>query len=106
MGKRRQPSLAVEPFPPLAWDGFFWAGTVLLPAWKGFQDRRGPYASRKTRKPSDGTTRLTIASPSEEGPAPPSAEQAAAYRYLTAHQEAVRDSILGAVFDEYPDYRA
>jgi hypothetical protein len=105
MGKQRRPSSAIEPFPPLVWDEFFWTATVTLPAWKGFQSRLGPYAARNSRKPSDGTTRLTIKPVEEESQSPPSPEQAAAYRYLTAHQNAVRDSILEAVFDEYPMYR-
>jgi hypothetical protein len=106
MGKQKKPSLAIESFPLLTWDEFFWASTITLPAWKGFQCRLGPYASRQSRTPSDGTTRLSVASPGKDSTTPPSAEQAEACRYLLAHQDTVRDSILRAVFYEYPDYRA
>jgi hypothetical protein len=106
MGKQKKPRRAVEPFPPLEWDGFFWASTILLEAWEGLQCRLGAYGARSAKKPSDGTTRLTVASPNKDNRTPPSSEQAAAYRYLIAQQNAIRDSILGAVFDEYPDYRA
>jgi hypothetical protein len=106
MGKRAKPSLTTEPFPLLEWDDFFWSATITLPAWEGFQDRLGPYASRRGRKASDGSARLSVRPPGEEKQSPPSLEQAAAYRYLIAHQQRIRDSILQAVFDEYPDYRA
>lgn len=105
MGKRKKPCLAVEPFPPLEWDDFFWTSTILLEAWKGFQCRLGAYGARNAKKPSDGTTRLTIDSPKKDSQTQPSSEQAAAYQYLIAHQQAIRDSILQAVFYEYPDYR-
>jgi len=105
MGKQ-ETSLNIEPFPSLVWDEFFWTSTTILPAWRGFQCRLGPYGSRKSKKPSDGTTPLAITTPRKDSQSPPSPEQAAAYRYFTAHQEAIRDSILEAVFDEYPGYRA
>src|SRR5215468_10101761 len=106
MAKRKKPSLTIEPFPPLEWDDFFWSATITLPAWKGFQCRLGPYASRTGRKKSDGTVRLSVSNPFGEKQKPPSPEQAAAYRDLVAHQETIRDSILNTVFDEYPEYRA
>jgi hypothetical protein len=106
MARRKKPSLTNEPFPPLAWDDYFWSATITLPAWAGFQCRLGPYASRTRRKKSDGTVRLSVSTPDGEEQTPPSAEQAAAYRDLIAHQGAVRDAILGAVFREYPEYRA
>jgi hypothetical protein len=49
---------------------------------------------------------LSVSNPFGEKQKPPSPEQAAAYRDLIAHQETIRDSILQAVFDEYPEYRA
>jgi hypothetical protein len=98
--------MTIDPFPPLEWDDFFWSATIRLPAWEGFQCRLGPYASRSSRKKSDGTARLSIGTPFGEKQAPPSPEQAAAYRDLIARQQANRDSILQAVFREYPDFRA
>lgn len=105
MGNRKKPTLTIEPFPPLEWDEFFWSGTITLPVWAGFQNRLGPYASKAGRKASDGTVRIAITPPDGEKETPPSPEQAAAYRYLIDHQLAIRDTILQAVFDEYPDYR-
>ena len=99
-------SLTTEPFPLLEWDGFFWSGNIKLPVWEGFQDRLGPYASRRARKASDGTVKLSVSPLDEEKQSPPSPEQAAAYRYLIAYQQRIRDSMLEAIFDEYPDYRA
>lgn len=106
MGRRKKPMLVVEPFPSLAWNDFFWTSTVLLEAWKGFQCRLGTYGARSAKKPSDGTTHLNVSSSNKDSQTPPSSEQAAAYRYLIAHQHSVRDSVLRAIFYEYPDYRA
>ena len=106
MAKQKKPLLKIEPFPTLEWDGYFWSATIKLPAWKGFQCRLGPYASQIGRKKSDGTVRLSVSTLDGEEQTPPSPEQAAAYRDLIAHQEIIRDSILQAVFREYPDYRA
>jgi hypothetical protein len=100
MAKRKSPALTLDPFPTLKWDRFFWTGTIKLPAWKGFQNRLGAYAARVAKKKSDGTCRLSI--DVAEPQATPSAEQAEAFRFLIANQEAVRDAILQAVFDEYP----
>jgi hypothetical protein len=106
MAKRRTPPLTVAPFPALEWEEFFWSATVTLPAWEGLQCRLGPYASRVGRKASDGTVRLSVSTPFGQKQAPPSPEQATAYRDLVARQRAIRDSILQAIFHEYPDYRA
>jgi hypothetical protein len=106
MGKKKKPTLVMEPFPLLEWDEFFWTGTIVLPAWKGFQCRLGPYATRRSKRASDGTTRLTIPPPVEDTQTLPSPEQAAAYQHLIKRQAAIRDAILKAVFGEYPDYRA
>ncbi len=106
MRKRKKPSLTIEPFPLLEWDDYFWSATIKLPVWKGFQNRQGPYASTRGRKPSDGTVSLSVGSLDIEKPSLPSPEQGAAYRYLIAHQRRIRDAILRALLREYPEYRA
>ncbi len=95
-------TLSLPPFPPLEWDGYFWTGSITLPAWAGFQSRRGPYASLSSPAPSDGAATLDVRSPDDAG-ALPLPEQAAAFRHLVDGQEATRDAILRAVLDAYPE---
>ncbi len=98
-------TLSLPPFPPLEWDGYFWTGSITLPAWAGFQSRRGPYASLSSPAPSDGAATLDVRSPDDAG-ALPLPEQAAAFRHLVDGQEATRDAILRAVLDAYPERQA
>jgi hypothetical protein len=98
-------ALDLPPFPPLRWREFFWAGRVVLNSWAGFQSRLGAYASTSPGSAPEGTVRLQIAAPADDPPAPPTAEQVAAYEYLMAHQDAIRDTLVAAIFEEYPRIR-
>ncbi len=98
------PALDMPPFPPLKWDGYFWTGRVVLSSWRGYQSRLGAYAARSSAKESDGTVRLSV-SPPGGARQPHSAEQANAWRYLLEHEEAVRDALVAAIFEEYPAIR-
>ncbi len=97
-------SLNSPPFPPLEWDDYCWAGSIILPAWKGFQSRSGAYGSQSSVTASDGTTYLNVVTPNDE-PVPPSPEQASAYRHLVEHQESIRDAILQSIFAEYAEWQ-
>jgi hypothetical protein len=90
---------ANHPFPPLQRRELHWTGRVTLSSWAGFQSRVGPYGSSTSSAPGDGTVRLSVAA---ESLAPPLPEQAAAYEYLLANQEAIRDVLLAAIIEEYP----
>jgi hypothetical protein len=92
-------SLDQPPFPPLRRGEFYWTGRVALNSWAGFQSRLGPYASRSSSAAGDGTVRLNVAL-AESGP--PTPGQAAAYEYLLANQDAVRDMLVASIMDEYP----
>jgi hypothetical protein len=105
MAKRQKLTVTVAPFPPLEWDEFFWTARIVLPSWSGFQARLGAYGAKSSRKKSDGTARLVVASPDNDAKLPPTSEQADAYRYLLAHEEAIRDAVLGEIFAEYDDVR-
>jgi Domain of unknown function (DUF6985) len=104
VAKQSRPLLDRPPFPPLNWDEYFWRGWVTLPVWRGFQNRQGPYAELSSGKPSDGTARLSVATVDDKL-APPTPEQEASYRFLIEHEKAVADTVLQAVFDEYPEMR-
>jgi hypothetical protein len=46
-----------------------------------------------------------VASPGGAVKGAPCAEQATAFEYLLNHQEAIRDALVAAIFDEYPRIR-
>lgn len=98
-------TLSLPPFPPLAWDGYFWTGPVVLPAWAGFQSRQGPYASLSSPALSDGAASLEVRVPDDAG-AFPLPEQAAAFRQMVDGQEEMQDAILQAIWDGYPEMQA
>jgi hypothetical protein len=100
MAKDRKP--AQSDFPPLTWDQPFWTARIVLPAWKGFQSRQGPYGAVSSKARSGGAARLYVTPPDGKEQAPPSADQVRAYQYLLDHQEAVRDAILNAILETYP----
>jgi hypothetical protein len=66
----------------------------------------GPYAASNSSKESDGTARLSVRAPGGRGERPPSAEQSNALQYLLEHEEAIRDALVAAIFEEYPVIRA
>ena len=105
MADSSKPRLSMPPFPPLRWDGHFWKGRVMLSSWRGFQSRLGPYAASRSSKESDGTARLSVPPPAGVAERPPSAQQANALRYLLEHEEAIRDALVAAIFEQYPVIR-
>ncbi len=96
-----EPTVHWPPFPPLARDEYFWSGDDVLPAWSGFQSRRGPYTSIDQDEPSDGTVRVTV-TPKTEGARAPTAGQLAAYAFLKAEQDAIAHAILDRLLTIYP----
>jgi hypothetical protein len=77
----------------------------VLGSWRGFRARLGAYAAKSAAKESDGTARLSVAPPRGVAGRPPSAEQASAFRHLLEQQEAIRDALVAAIFEEYPATR-
>jgi hypothetical protein len=90
------------PFPPLKWGRYFWVGEVRLPSWAGFQTRRGGYGSVSSDKPSDGTARLSVTPEDDSKRTHPTAEQAAAFRYLLDNEAAVAAAVRRALVEYYP----
>jgi hypothetical protein len=66
----------------------------------------GAYAASSSTNASQGTARLSMSPPAGVAERPPSAEQANALRYLLEHEEAIRDALVAAIFEEYPVIRA
>jgi hypothetical protein len=105
MAESSKPALNVAPFPPLRWDDYFWTGRVGLSSWRGFQCRLGAYGAKSSTEASDGKACLSVAPPEGVAERPPAAEQGNAFRYLLEHQEALRDALVAAIFEEYPVIR-
>jgi hypothetical protein len=95
-------TLDYPPFPPLKWDLYFWVGEIVLPAWAGFQARRGRDGAVNSRRPSDGSARLSIVPPDDKARTPPTAEQVAAFRHLMDNEAAVADAVVRALVDSCP----
>jgi hypothetical protein len=77
----------------------------VLPSWAGFQSRRGAYNSVSSRAESDGSARLTVTPEDDEARTLPLPEQVQAFRLLLDNERVVADSILRAIFAEYPGLR-
>jgi hypothetical protein len=97
-------TLDSSPFPPLKWNLYFWMGEIILPSWSGFQARRGGYGAVSSRKPSDGTARLSISPLDKEARTHPTAEQVAAFNHLMENEEAVGAAVMRALVDYYPGH--
>ena len=79
----------------------------MLPAWAGFQSRRGAYGGRDAAARSDGTVALRVVTRAEDDvPAEPSPAQVAAFAHLQARQSEVREAVLAALLGRYAEWRA
>jgi hypothetical protein len=99
-----QETLDYPPFPPLKWNHYFWVGEVLLPSWAGFQARRGGYGAVSSRKPSDGTARLSISPLDDKVRTHPTAEQVVAFRHLMENEATVGAAVARALVDYCPGH--
>jgi hypothetical protein len=97
-----QDTLDYPPFPPLKWEHYSWVGEVVLPSWAGFQARRGGYGAVSSRRPSDGTARLSISPLDDKARTPPTTEQVVAFRHLLDNEAAVGAAVARALVDYCP----
>jgi hypothetical protein len=85
--------LDISPFPPLSWTGFAWSARATVP---GFP-QHGTMGLEVRVPPPAGTV--------DEAAAPrPTAEQAAAYRFLLGDGPGVLDALLTALRDRVPEW--
>jgi hypothetical protein len=77
-----------------------WSADIVLPAWAGFHQRAGAYASQSADSPSNGTARLMVM---REGCAiaPVNDSDLFPTRWVIEHQHAVRDALLAHLRVEY-----
>jgi hypothetical protein len=91
-------------FPAFAWDGHFWVSSAKLPAWSGYQVRRGAYGSISASGRSDGTVQLLFA-PEGRDSAPLLDHEIELVKWVVDHQAAVHDAMLEKLFERYPAIR-
>ena len=71
--------LVANPFPELVYGKYdYWTCRDILPSWAGFQTRLGPYDSKSSDNPSDGSVEIMVKVPSKD--AVPASEQSYAYQ--------------------------
>lgn len=95
-------TINLPPFPMLTWADYCWTGEVVLRSWEGFQSRRGAYGSISSRSVSDGSATLTVTTEDDDSPKPPRPEQVGAFQFLLDNERAIAESVLQAIFAEYP----
>jgi hypothetical protein len=99
---RTRRALDRPPFPLLTWTQYeTWEGSAVLPAWRGFQSRKGPYAARDAQSPSDGVVQLTLG-----GESGPTEYQSRAFRFQLEHGPQVVSAVLEALLPYYRQLRA
>ena len=105
--EKKPRTLKLAPFPPLKITVYEWTGKDVLKAWKGTQERHGPYTSRSSRRASTGTVELQIPRLDDDdaNPRPPSREQVGAYAYLKENQFEVTQRIMEALVAYYTKLR-
>src|SRR5687768_12811256 len=89
-GRGKSKTAAIT-LPKLRWKDGDWIANIVLPAWRGFLSRLGPYNFSSSKRPSTGKARLVIFTP-EGQRVEPSAAQLRAWRYAVENQDAVRDA--------------
>lgn len=80
----------------------FWTTTVLLPSWRGFQSRRGPYGSQDSDSRSDGRVRMVFA-PEGRGTEPLTDAEISAVRWAIKNEASLSTALLNSLMNEYPE---
>jgi hypothetical protein len=96
------PAGSFPPFGKLEWTSYdWWEGEMKLPAWSGFQSRRGGYNSQDSESPADGTVEIHVNPGEPHAPLEPTAAQCRAMDFQIQHGEAVVNAVLAALMPYY-----
>ena len=108
---QRRPNLKIlppqshPPFGELKWDDDNWEGQILLPAWTGFQSRRGAYGSQDSGSQSDGLVAVNVNPADDAVELTPSEAQCRAMKFQIEHSEEVVQSVLTALLPHYQEWK-
>ncbi len=78
-------------------------GWINLPAWEGFESRNGFYGSKDSETKSKGDIRVHIIGTLRESTYFLSQAQFNAIKFLKENSELIRDSLLNALLNDYPN---
>lgn len=104
-GKRPERNIQFTDSIQLKWGDYFWEGQTVLSSWEGFQERLGPYSFVSSSAPSKGVVRLSVSSPDNNLPSPPSEAQLKGFCFVRDADKLLQEKVLKAVFDVYPAWR-
>jgi hypothetical protein len=76
----------------------------VLPSWRGFQSRRGPYGSLDGAPASDGSVKVVFA-PEGRDEAPLADSEIRLVRWAVQHADAMQRSLLHGLLQQYPSLR-
>jgi hypothetical protein len=79
-------------------------GEVVLPSWAGFQTRRGGYGAVSSRRPSDGTARLSVSPLNDKTRTHPAPEQVVAFRHLIDNEAGIATAVARALVKYCPGH--
>lgn len=82
-------------------DDLWWAATVVLPYWRGFQSRRGPYGSQDSDSPSGGLVQIVFA-PEGRGTESLTDSEMSSVRWVIEHEASISSALLASLLKEYP----
>ena len=91
-------------FPAFVWNDHFWVTSAKLPAWTGYQTRRGSYGAVSEESRSDGTVQILFAPEGRDG-APLSSREIGLVKWLIDNEAVVHEAMLERLFAEYPAIR-
>lgn len=79
----------------------WWTTEVVLPSWKGYQDRKGPYGSPTGAAVSDGSARIVFA-PEGRGNEPLTDSEIASILWVIENEASLSDAAMSSLLKEYP----
>ena len=84
-------------------DEFGFEGEIELYTWKGFQSRNGAYGAQDSEKPSNGIFSIRTGGDMVDDEPKIEDYHVEAFNYLIENQAEIKESILNALFAEYPN---
>ncbi len=79
----------------------FWKTETVLPFWRGFQSRRGPYGAQDSESPSDGTVEIVFA-PEGCDTSALKIDEVALVEWFLENVPQISEALLFSVFEAYP----
>ena len=85
-------------------NAFFWTAETKLDVWAGFQERRGPYGSKSSESPSDGSVSINFA-PEGRDTSPMTRDELQLVDWFVRNHQDQADHVLRGILAAYPSIR-